>query len=130
MKLRIYTVHVRPARGDLAEDTVFVREGFSVWAFLFQVIWALYHRLWAVALLFLVIALGVDALSGLLALSVGARFMLGLGIAILIGSEANDLRRWTLKRCGYDEVDIVAGHDLDEAELRHFSEFTGAGAAI
>lgn len=130
MALKVYTVHVRPADPGGAEDTVFVREGFSFWAFLFQVLWALYHRLWLVALGFLVIGVAGEVLSGLPGLPEGASFVIGLGIAVLIGAEANNLRRWTLRRRGYKHVDVVAAHDLDEAEIRYFGETAGYGAAI
>jgi len=128
--LKIYSVHVRPADAGREQDIVLVREGFSVWAFLFQVLWALYHRLWLVALLFLVIGVASEALAAWFGLSPGGKLVLAVATATLIGAEANNLRRWTLARRGYQEVDIIAAHSLDEAEERHFGNGLGTGAMV
>ena len=126
MALKVYTVHVKPAGKDSPGDVVLVREGFSFWAFLFQMIWALYHRLWLVAGLFLLIGLGGEFLAQSLDLGPGAQLVLSLSVALLIGVEANNLRRWTLARRGYKETDVVAGYDLDEAEGHYFANHYGA----
>lgn len=130
MALKVYTVHVRPADKDRPEDVALVREGFSFWAFLFQMLWALYHRLWLVTALFLLVGLGAEILSRNLGLGSGAHLVFSLSVATLIGAEANNLRRWTLARRGYSETAVVAGHDLDEAEGHYFSDLHGAGAGI
>lgn len=127
MALKVYTVHVKPADRDHPEDVVLVREGFSFWAFLFQMLWALYHRLWLVTGLFLLLALGAEILARNLGLGAGAQLVLSLAVGVLIGTEANNLRRWTLRRRGYRETAVVAGHDLDEAELHYFADFYGMG---
>ena len=51
----VYTVHEPPPRdsddaADAADRFVFVRDGFSFWAFLFAPLWMLWHRLWLVLL--------------------------------------------------------------------------------
>ena len=50
------------------------------------------------------------------------RLIFSLAINIIMGFEANDLLRWTYARRGYEEVGLVQGDDLDEAEIRFFSE--------
>lgn len=128
MKLHLYSVHVRPGNGEREEDVIFVREGFSFWAFLLQPLWALYHRLWLVAALFLAAGLAGDVLTRVLGIAGGGQVAVTLGVAVLIGAEANTLRGWTLKRRGYREVAVVAGSDLEEAELRFFGDRPGAFA--
>lgn len=134
MAIKIFTVHERPADGDRPKDVVLVREGFSFWALLFQFVWALYHRLWLVAALFLGFGILGEALSRALGLPPGGQFVISVAIAVLIGTEANNLRRWTLARRGYEEVAVVAGHSLDEAEVHYFKDGagyeTGLGAAL
>jgi len=41
MGLRIYTIHEKEGLKATATDVILVREGFSVWAFLFPPLWAL-----------------------------------------------------------------------------------------
>ena len=113
--MRVYTVHLAaPPKPDL----VMVREGFSWPAALFAVPWALWHRLWLVALLFL----AAQAVLGGLAQALGAgqtdQAALSAGLAAIIGLVANDLRRWTLGRRGFAEAGVVAGSGLEAAEHR------------
>ncbi|MEX1147363.1 MAG: DUF2628 domain-containing protein [Sphingomonadales bacterium] len=129
MKLNIYSVHVRPEDGERPEDVVFVREGFSFWAFVFQPLWALYHRLWLVAVLLFVVGIGIEFLVRTLGIGGVGPYALALGVAILIGTEAANLRRWTLTRRGYEEVAVAVGSDLGEAEQRYFGDRLGTGFA-
>ena len=58
--MAIYTVHEPPLRTGAAapdpERFIFVRDGFSFWAFLFGPLWMLRHRLWLVLLLYIVVS--------------------------------------------------------------------------
>ena len=96
-----YTVHEPPVRaGAVApepERYVFLRDGFSFWAFLFGPLWMLRHRLWLVLVLYVVI-LGVLVL--VLAIAGASGFIIGLVgflVALLVGLEAGTLRRFTLR---------------------------------
>ncbi len=40
----IYTVQLKPDSGKAVMRPEFVREGFSLWAFIFGIVWTLYHR--------------------------------------------------------------------------------------
>jgi hypothetical protein len=116
--LDIYTVHVKP--GDSPLHAVYVPEGFSFWAFIFQPLWALYHRLWLVALLMLGASVLLDVMTSAMGLSFMAATVLQLLLAFVIGAEARDLWRWTLRRRGYEMRAALAAADKDEAELRFF----------
>src|SRR4051812_7761133 len=57
--MSIYTVHEPPSTQQSAPDPerlVFVRDGFSFWAFLLTPAWMLWHGLWLVFLGYLVVA--------------------------------------------------------------------------
>lgn len=122
MGLKVYTVHIRQKplkNGD--PDIVLVPEGFSVWAFLFQFVWALFHRLWLVAVIMLLIS-GMMEWAFRFAVGDVTALACQLGLGILIGAEAQNLRRWTLQRRGYRLDAVVIGETLDEAELRYFEQ--------
>ena len=110
--MRVWTVHtastVIPAR-----TPVLVREGFSWGAFLFSLPWLLLHRLWLAALLWLVLAVGL-----LLLLPAPAGVVAVLAGQFLLGCHAPDLRRWGLRRRGYDGLHVVAERDEDRAVAR------------
>jgi len=123
--MAVYTVHQPPARHadplPDAERIVFVRDGFSLWAFLIAPVWMLWHRMWVV-LLGYVVALGL-ADAGLVAIgaSRAAISVVGLFISLLVGLEASTLRRFSLRRRGFRNVGIVSGADREEAERRFFT---------
>ena len=119
--MSIYSVHVRPAPERPEPDQfVFVRDGFSFWAFLLPPIWMLRHRLWLVLLLYLAVAMALAAALHLLGASISARLAAGLLLSLLVGFEAATLRRFGLARRRWNEVGIVVGDDLEAAERRFF----------
>jgi len=120
-----YTVHEPPPRdGDdpaaATDRFVFVRDKFSMWAFLFAPLWMVWRRLWLVLLLYIVAMLALQA--GLWALGVpgGVRFAVVTLVNLLIGFEAATLRRWTLTRRRWISHGVVVADDEESAERRFF----------
>jgi hypothetical protein len=128
----VYTVHAPltaesatgPRGPGGADRFVFVRDGFHFWAFLLAPLWLLRHRLWLALLGY--VALMAVAVAGLAQLQAGsgARFVVMLLIAFLIGFEAASLWRWTLSRRNWRQIDIVVAGDADAAERRFFDRWT------
>ena len=122
--MSIYTVHVPPARAqDSAPDPqrfVFVREGFSFWAFLLGPLWMLWHRLWLVLIGYVVLVVLLQAALHVLGASASITFAVGVLLALLVGLEAATLRRFTLARRHWRDAGIVVGDDLESAERRFF----------
>jgi hypothetical protein len=119
MAMRLYTVHVLPGDPDPGETIVLVEEGFCWPAFLLSPLWALWHRLWLVALLLLAVGAAVSGAAYLLGPDPISHGAASLGTAVLIGYFANDLRRWTLERRGYRLDKVVSGAGADEALGRY-----------
>jgi hypothetical protein len=94
---------------------VLVPEGFSILAALVPPLWFLAHRLW------LVLALYV-ALAVLMAFLLPGPVLpfASLAAQLLVGFEAQNLRRWTLARHGLPVVGVVMAHDAEAALLRAF----------
>ena len=126
---KLYSVHLRAWSASPDRDAVFVREGFAWGAFVFSIAWALWHRLWLVAILvagaIAVLALTEDLLEINPLLAEAASF----GLSLWIGFEANDWRRAGLRRRGYADAGIVTGTNLAEAEHRFFTARHGGAAA-
>jgi hypothetical protein len=108
--MKLFTVHVEPR----LRMAVLVKEGFSWPAFLFQPAWALWHGLWATALL---VALGIAGVT-LLPIGHEGQAAVALGQAALLGYVANDLHRWALERRGFRFGAVIAGRDRESAEYR------------
>ncbi|CAH1657075.1 MULTISPECIES: DUF2628 domain-containing protein [unclassified Chelatococcus] len=123
--MAVYTLHV-PAEdmpGDPAAlgDAVLLKDGFAWGAFIFQVFWCLYHRLWLVALALAVVTLGVSAGLQWFGLPSFAVTVISLLIAAFFALEANGLRRRKLERHGFRPAGVVVADSYSDAEARAFS---------
>ncbi len=126
--MRVYTVHA-PSAGVATIDVpidrfVFVRDGFHFWAMVGGVLWFLYHRLWLVAIGYVVVTLGLSFALAKLHVGSGTVFWVFALIALLMGFEAASLRRWTLSRRKWRQLDVVVARDEQEAERRFFDRWT------
>ena len=134
---RAYTLHVPAGAGagdpDALEDAELVDDGFSWGAFVFTFLWFFLNRLWLAGLAVMVAVIGSVVALQALWVPGGAAFLAYALLAFLIGLEANNLRRWTLRR-RKPAVDVVTASDLDEAEAKAFSRWLAApgrsGAAV
>ena len=117
--MRLYTVHLRRHGLDPHRDLVLVKEGFCWPAFLVSVFWALWHRLWLAALILLALQAGLGLIVVVLGPDPLSEAVLALGLALVVGFVAGDLRRWTLGRQGFVLASVVQGIDRETAERRY-----------
>jgi Protein of unknown function (DUF2628) len=122
--MRTYTIHEGPDpaadRVDRAEGLVFVKDGFSWAAAFFAPLWLIAHRLWWPLLGYVVLSGAFQVVQ--LSLTFDKRW-LGLAafaLNVLIGFEADTLRRWGLERRGWRMVGTVTGKSAAECERRFF----------
>lgn len=125
--MTVYTVH-EPARG--ADEAVpeperfrFVRDGFNFWAFLFAPLWMLWHRLWLVLVIYVVLTVGIQLGLSALGVSDAVRVAAAFLIALLVGFESGTLRRWSLGR-RWSDAGIVVARNCEAAERRFFEAWT------
>jgi len=118
-----FTVHEPPDppadRVDRAESLVFIKDGFSWVAAVLAPIWMIAHRLWWPLVGYVALSgaiEGVRAAAGLhqwLALA-------ALGLNLIVGFEADTLRRWALERRGWRMLGTVTGRTVLDCERRFF----------
>src|SRR6266550_7760186 len=122
--MSIYTVYEPPLKAHESapapERFVFVRDGFSFWAFLLAPLWMLRHRLWLAFTGYVIVAIGLQVALRLVGASTGVTVTVAALLSLLVGFEAATLRRFTLSRRGWKNVGIVVGDDLESAERRFF----------
>jgi hypothetical protein len=122
--MAIYTVHEPALKGDESapspERFVFVRDGFSFWAFLLAPLWMLRYRLWLVFAGYVLVIVALQI--GLRVIGAPSTVMLTVGVlvSLLVGFEAATLRRFTLARRRWKIVGVVVGDKLEAAERRFF----------
>jgi len=121
--MRVFTAYEKPgpAGPGADSDVVLVEEGGSFKAMFLPLIWPLFHRMWIIlAAQFLIIVAFI--LLSTLSEDAGLVMLVAAGAAsVMMGLNANDLRRWSLRQRGYVFTGIVAGHDVAEAEQRLFT---------
>lgn len=132
--MQTYTLHLPhdALRGDPEplEEARLVPDGFSWGAFVFTAFWFFAHRLWLAGLGVLVVVVAFAWALVALRVSPGAAFAAELLLFLLIGLEANSLRRWTYARRGRPAVDVVRARDAEEAETRSFARWLAADATL
>ena len=115
--MRIYTIHAMP-RAGARDDVVAIKEGFSWPAFLFDVLWMLYHGLWYRALFFLALGVALEAAFAYAVIDAATWIAALLGMKAYIGFGANDWRRRKAESRGYVMAGIAGGADGDAAQQR------------
>ena len=122
--MSIYTVYEPPLKVHESaanpERFVFVRDGFSFWAFLLAPWWMLRYRLWLALTGYVIVAVALSVALRLIGASAGVTIIAGALFSLLVGFEAATLRRFKLSRRGWKNVGIVVGDDLESAERRFF----------
>jgi len=119
-----FTVHEPPNpppdRIDRAESLVFVKDGFSWAAALFAPFWLLVHRLWWPLLGYLVLSGAFEFVRQASSLDPRWISLAGTALHLLIGFEADTLRRWALGRRGWRTLGAVTAKNAAEGERRFF----------
>jgi hypothetical protein len=122
--MSIYTVYEPPLKAHKSapdpERFVFVRDGFSFWAFLLAPWWMLRHRLWLAFVCYVILAVALSVALRLIGASAAVAIIAGALFSLLVGFEAATLRRFGLARRGWRNVGIVVGDDVESAERRFF----------
>lgn len=113
---------VLEAPGRQSDKVVFVKEGFSGAALVFTVFWAIWHRMWIVAAVLLVILAALNLVAVILGLDVGLISVIETGLAIIFGFEARSLQITSLKQTGYYEVCLIEASSIEAAELLYFRQ--------
>ena len=108
--MSIYTVYEPPLKAHESapdpERFVFVRDGFSFWAFLLAPWWMLRHRLWLALVCYVILAVALSVALRLIGTSAAVAIIAGALFSLLVGFEAATLRRFGLARRGWRNVGI------------------------
>ena len=129
----VYTVHAPSATAvDLraTDRFTFVRDGFHFWAMVFGPLWLIWNWLWLALIGWIVVIAAIDVGMARLGAGVGAIFLANVLMALLMGSEAASLQRWTLSRRNWRQLDIVVADDEESAERRFFDRWTAKQRAL
>ncbi|MDB5545793.1 MAG: hypothetical protein JWO64_2942 [Hyphomicrobiales bacterium] len=122
--MNVYTVHLKGSHDDLAslERVVFVRDGFSWAALIFGPLWLLWNRLWLALVVWLALEGALVIWNAFAPPTHSVTAVLQLLMHLALGFEASQLRRGALARRRFQDVGLVQGRRLMEAERAFFLE--------
>jgi len=121
-----FSVFLPPGAQLAPEKIVFVRDGFSMPAFLFGPVWLLWKRAWLPAATVVALLSLLPLLAKLPGASPLLPGFLGIALALWLGFEGRQILAWSLKRRGYVESDLIVAENEEEAEEVYFARL-GAG---
>ena len=121
-----YTLHLpagaEPGDAEALEQAALVRDGFAWGAFLFTFLWFFANRLWLAGVGVLIAVIGLPIALRALGVGDSSAFIAEVLLSLLIGLEANNLKRWTWRR-KKPAVDVVTAADRHEAETKAFARW-------
>jgi hypothetical protein len=103
------------------EKVAVVPEGFSIRAAVFTIFWALWHRMWIIAVLLFVLSVSLELAARAFRLDPAIVTVSGLAVSLLFGFEARALQILSLKRAGYNVEGMISAESRESAELQYFS---------
>ena len=121
MAMHIYTIHEHPdtPAGERDPDPIAIREGFSVFALVFSLLWFLSKKMWRDSLLLTVVIfmlVAVLAAGGVAdPMTNVVRVLMNVGLGLF----AHDLYRAHLTRRGYRQATVASGGSKEEAILEY-----------
>jgi len=119
--MKAFTVHMPPdLSGDAAaERAAFVKDGFCWPALFIPLLWLLWRRLWLVLIAYLIAVTAIGALQ--IVAGEGAATVILIAFAFFFAAEANNTRRWSLRRRGWTQAGEAFGRNRAEAEISYFT---------
>ncbi len=114
--MAIYLVMAPEGEGEALEKAVFLRDGFSIGAFIFGPLWLFWNRAYLAGGLWLALLVTVALLGKALGVRAEATAFVNLALSIALGFEGVRLLVRTLERRGFRESGLVACDNMQEAE--------------
>jgi hypothetical protein len=115
--MNIYCVYNDSSKNQ--DELIIVKEGFSIYAAVFNLLWALYHKMWLVVLIGIIVSLCAMPLEKL-----GLYYLYDMTILLIFSFFASDIRGCYATRSGYVLADVVTALDEEEAELKYYYKQT------
>lgn len=132
--MAFYTALTPPADpslplADQLGRTVFLKDGFSIYAFVFTGLWLLSRKLWLAFVVFAVIWAGVAFGGSYFGFNPVALTVVQLLLGLYLGLEGNVLAERKLLAKGWTLAGVVEGRDIDSVERRFFESAPGLAFA-
>jgi len=114
--MKIYNALIKKNKEGKIEDVILLKEGFSFFAFLFSVLWFLYHKMWSEFLAILLVNFLIAYMENFSPAI--DKILLEISFIFLVALNANYWLCEHLKKKDYNFVGLVFGRDQIHAKLR------------
>ena len=105
-------------------NLVIIKQGFSLWAMLFNFFWAIYHKMWAIVGIFLAfnLLMLLFPTAGNSVIIEGIKYVTNIFIFSFFATE---LRELYARKRGMVLDDIILAASEEEAELKYITRTSG-----
>jgi hypothetical protein len=116
--MKTYKIYIKKDKKGVFEDVLLIKEGFIFSAFIFNIFWLLYKKIFKIALIIFAIFLAMILIEERYPAYSAFLAPIQLGVLFYIGSEGSDWFGKTLERKGYNFLGYSSGKNSQEARLR------------
>ena len=113
--MKLYSCYAK-IKCNKVEDIFLIKEGFIFSAFLFNILWLIYYKMWKIFFIICVVNIFFLKLFEFNIINTAQFFTLLFCCSILIGVNANDFYNSFIKKKGYEFKGFVFGNDKSHAE--------------
>ncbi len=121
--MKLYNSYLKKNKKGDIEDLIFVKSGFSFWAFIFTFLWFIYHKMAKVSIIVIAVSIGLTYLSNFYLPSNLDSLITSVGISIIVAINANYLYSRHLLGKGYEFAGCTFGTNINAAKLRFVEGF-------
>ncbi|RTK92790.1 MAG: hypothetical protein EKK61_02520 [Rickettsiales bacterium] len=111
--MNIYCVYKDSSKNQ--DELLIVKQGFSIWAAIFNAAWAIYHKMWLLVIITCVVGVIAFPLEKL-----QLYYIFDIAILFVFGFFADDFRNYYIHKKGFVLSDIIAADNEEEAELKYY----------
>ena len=122
--MKLYNSYIKKSPNKAIEDIVLVKNGFSFFAFLFNILWFFYNRMWRESIAILIIGYLLIEISEKTIFGNFEAFIIMTGFLVIIAINANHWYSSYLRRKNYLFAGYVFGRNREAAKLRFIHNLT------
>jgi len=115
--MNIYSVYIDSSKKT--SDPVLIQQGFSFIPLFFNILWALYYRMWGIVIAATAFTILGNALYSSQLIDVTYPFTIAL--LCIFGFFAIEMREYYMIKRGFELDDIIFALSEDEAEVKYYS---------
>jgi signal transduction histidine kinase len=112
--MNIYSVYTDSSKKE--KEPILIKQGFSFIVGVFNLFWALYHKMWGIffALLIISFILGTSSSSAI-------SYNINFAILFIFGFFASEIREYYAVKSGLKLSDVILASSEEEAEIKYYT---------